>query len=143
MHPVLKVAGVVQIWYYIPLCTISAQQFNGDVFRTKLHNSKPRCQNTKPILKEDSLAHQSGNPWGQSEDHSRTPTNWPCTSWVTISFRIIPRASSEVIQSFNQFLRHQLFQYKLDKSIGPYRRQSINLYVLGPIGPNQSSTVGT
>ncbi|MBW0586511.1 hypothetical protein O181_126226 [Austropuccinia psidii MF-1] len=34
MHPVLKVAGVVHIWYYIPLCTIFAQQSNGDVLRT-------------------------------------------------------------------------------------------------------------
>ncbi|MBW0498536.1 hypothetical protein O181_038251 [Austropuccinia psidii MF-1] len=40
MHPVLKVAGVVYIWYYIPLCTIFAQQFNGDAFRTKFHDPK-------------------------------------------------------------------------------------------------------
>ncbi|MBW0529687.1 hypothetical protein O181_069402 [Austropuccinia psidii MF-1] len=42
---------------------------------------------------------------------------------------------SEVIHSFNQLSRHQVFQYSVDSSIGPYRRQSINLYVLGPIGP--------
>ncbi|MBW0478668.1 hypothetical protein O181_018383 [Austropuccinia psidii MF-1] len=42
---------------------------------------------------------------------------------------------SKVIHSFNQLSRHQVFQYSLDNSIGPYRRQSINLYVLGPIGP--------
>ncbi|MBW0518564.1 hypothetical protein O181_058279 [Austropuccinia psidii MF-1] len=141
MHPVLKVAGVVHIWYYIPLCTIVAPQFNGDVFRTKSHNSKSRSQNSTPILKEDSLAHQSGNPWRQSEGHSRIPITWPCRSWVTISFRIIPRAFSEVIKSFNQVSRHKLFQYSLDNSIGPYRHQSINLYVLVPIGPIQSSTV--
>ncbi|MBW0486995.1 hypothetical protein O181_026710 [Austropuccinia psidii MF-1] len=28
MHPILKVAGVVHIWYYIPLCTIFSQKFN-------------------------------------------------------------------------------------------------------------------
>ncbi|MBW0483499.1 hypothetical protein O181_023214 [Austropuccinia psidii MF-1] len=39
MHPILKVAGVVHVWYYIPLCTIFAQQFNGDALRTKLQNS--------------------------------------------------------------------------------------------------------
>ncbi|MBW0483155.1 hypothetical protein O181_022870 [Austropuccinia psidii MF-1] len=77
MHPVLKVAGVVHIWYYIPLCTIFAQQFNGDVFRTKFHNSKSRSQNPTPISKEDSSTHQSGNPWWQSEDHSRIPITWP------------------------------------------------------------------
>ncbi|MBW0488877.1 hypothetical protein O181_028592 [Austropuccinia psidii MF-1] len=77
MHPVLKVAGVVHIWYYIPLCTILAQQSNGDIFRTK-----SRSQNPMPISKEDSLTHQSGNPWQQSEDHSRIPITWPCRSWV-------------------------------------------------------------
>ncbi|MBW0571266.1 hypothetical protein O181_110981 [Austropuccinia psidii MF-1] len=40
MHPVLKVAGVVHIWYYIPLCTNFAQHFNDDLFRTKFHNFK-------------------------------------------------------------------------------------------------------
>ncbi|MBW0584843.1 hypothetical protein O181_124558 [Austropuccinia psidii MF-1] len=82
MHPVLKVAGVVHIWYYIPLCTILAQQFNGDVFRTKFHNHNPRSQDPTPILKEDYLTHQSGNPWQQSEDHSRSPITWLCRSWV-------------------------------------------------------------
>ncbi|MBW0558159.1 hypothetical protein O181_097874 [Austropuccinia psidii MF-1] len=82
MHPVLKVAGVVHIWYYIPLCTIFSQQFNGDVFRTQLHLPKLRSQDLTPISKEDFLAHQSGNPWRQSEDHSRIPITWPCRSWV-------------------------------------------------------------
>ncbi|MBW0540265.1 hypothetical protein O181_079980 [Austropuccinia psidii MF-1] len=82
MHPVLNVAGVVHIWCYIPLCTIFSQKLNGDVFRTKYHNSKSRFQNPTPILKEDSLTHQSGNPWRQSEDHSRIPTTWPCRSGV-------------------------------------------------------------
>ncbi|MBW0481483.1 hypothetical protein O181_021198 [Austropuccinia psidii MF-1] len=82
MDPVLKVAVVVHIWYYIPLCNIFSQQFNGDVFSTKSHDSKSRSQNPTPISKEDSLTHQSGNPWRQSEDHSRIPTTWPCRSWV-------------------------------------------------------------
>ncbi|MBW0556228.1 hypothetical protein O181_095943 [Austropuccinia psidii MF-1] len=49
MHPLLKIAGVVHIWYYIPLCTISAKKFNGDALRTKFHNSKSRSQNPTPI----------------------------------------------------------------------------------------------
>ncbi|MBW0563339.1 hypothetical protein O181_103054 [Austropuccinia psidii MF-1] len=61
MHPVLKVAGVVHIWYYIPLCTIFTQQFNGDVLRTIFHLSNSRSQNPTPISKEDLSAHQSGN----------------------------------------------------------------------------------
>ncbi|MBW0543072.1 hypothetical protein O181_082787 [Austropuccinia psidii MF-1] len=42
---------------------------------------------------------------------------------------------SEVIHSFNQLSTHQVFQYSLDNSIGPYRQHSINLSLLGPIGP--------
>ncbi|MBW0528628.1 hypothetical protein O181_068343 [Austropuccinia psidii MF-1] len=87
MHPVLKVAGVVHIWYYIPLCTIFAQTFNGELFRTKFHDSKSRSQNPMPILKEESSAHQSGNPWQLSEDYSRTPATWPCRSWVGNSIK--------------------------------------------------------
>ncbi|MBW0526374.1 hypothetical protein O181_066089 [Austropuccinia psidii MF-1] len=92
MHPILNVEGVLHIWYYIPLCTIFAQNFDGDVFRTQLHLSKSRSQNPIHISKEDVLIHQSGNPWQQSEDYSRTPITWPCRSWVSNSSRIILRA---------------------------------------------------
>ncbi|MBW0529584.1 hypothetical protein O181_069299 [Austropuccinia psidii MF-1] len=84
MHPVPKVAGVVHIWYYIALCTIFSQKFNGDVFRTQFHLSKSRSQNEKPISKEEFLTHQSGNSWWQPEDHSRIPITWPCRSLVGI-----------------------------------------------------------
>ncbi|MBW0477986.1 hypothetical protein O181_017701 [Austropuccinia psidii MF-1] len=135
MHPLLKDAGVVDKWYYIPLCTIFAQQFNGDVFRTQFHNPKSRSQNPSPITKEDSSAHQSGNPWQLSGDHFGTPTTWAYRSWVGNSSRIIARAILSGYSSFNQSSRKQVLQYSLDSSIGPYRQQSINLYVLGPIGP--------
>ncbi|MBW0471178.1 hypothetical protein O181_010893 [Austropuccinia psidii MF-1] len=125
MHPILKDAGVVHIWYYIPLCTIFAQQSNGDVFRTQFHDSKSRSQNTSPISKEDPSAHQSGNPWQLAEDHFRTPTTWPCRSWVGNSSRIIPRAILRGYSSFNQLSRQKVLQYCLDKSIGPYRQKSI------------------
>ncbi|MBW0553104.1 hypothetical protein O181_092819 [Austropuccinia psidii MF-1] len=74
MPSVLKVAGVVPIWYYIPLCTICAQKFNGDIFRTKFHNPISRSQNPTPISKEDYPDHQSDKLWRQSEDSSRIPT---------------------------------------------------------------------
>ncbi|MBW0578744.1 hypothetical protein O181_118459 [Austropuccinia psidii MF-1] len=79
---VLKVAGVVHIWYYIPLCTIFAQKSNGDVFRTHFHLSISRSQNPTPILKEDYSAHQSDKLWRQSEDSSRIPTTCICRSWA-------------------------------------------------------------
>ncbi|MBW0579090.1 hypothetical protein O181_118805 [Austropuccinia psidii MF-1] len=135
MHPVLKDAGVVHIWYHIPLCTIFAQQSNSDILRTHFHDSKSRSQNPSSILKEDSSAHQCGNPWRLSEDHFRTPTTWPCRSWVDNSSRIIPRAILRGYSSFNQLSRKKVLKYSLDNSIDPYRQQSINLYVLGPIGP--------
>ncbi|MBW0577881.1 hypothetical protein O181_117596 [Austropuccinia psidii MF-1] len=122
-HPVLKDAGVVHIWYYIPLCTIFAQQSNGDIFRTQFHDPKSRSQNPSPFLKEDSSAHQSGNPWQLSEDRFRTPTTWPCRSWVGNSFRIIPRAILRGYASLNQLSRQKLLQYSLENSIGPYRQQ--------------------
>ncbi|MBW0468073.1 hypothetical protein O181_007788 [Austropuccinia psidii MF-1] len=49
---------------FIPPCTPYSRL-------TKSHNSKSRYKNPTPISKEDSLTHQSGNPWQQSEDHSR------------------------------------------------------------------------
>ncbi|MBW0568358.1 hypothetical protein O181_108073 [Austropuccinia psidii MF-1] len=142
MHPLLKVAGVMHIWYYIPLCTISAQKSNGDVFRTQLHDSKSRSQNPSPILKEDSSDHQSGNPWQLSEDHPRTPTTWFCRSWVGNYFRIIPRAILRCYSSFNQLLRKQVLQYSLDNSIGPYRQKSIIPVCPWPNRANSYSTVG-
>ncbi|MBW0524419.1 hypothetical protein O181_064134 [Austropuccinia psidii MF-1] len=92
-------------------------------------------QNPSPISKEDSSAHQSGNPWRLSEGHFRTPNTCPCRSWVGNSSSIIPRAICRSYSLFNQFPIQQVLQYSLDKSIDPYRQQSINLYVLGPIGP--------
>ncbi|MBW0479404.1 hypothetical protein O181_019119 [Austropuccinia psidii MF-1] len=122
MHPILKAAGVVHIWYYIPLCTIFSQKFNGDAFRTKFYDFKSRSQNLMPIWKEDSSAHQSGNPWRLSEDYARTPTTWLCRSWVGNYFRINPRAILRGYSSFNQFSRQKVLQYSLDNSIGPYKQ---------------------
>ncbi|MBW0528989.1 hypothetical protein O181_068704 [Austropuccinia psidii MF-1] len=110
MHPILKDAGV-----------------NGALFRTQFHDSKSRCRNPSPFSKEDSSAHQSGNPWWLSEDHIRTPTTWPFRSWVVNSSRIIQRAILRGYSSFNQLSRQQVLQYSLDNSIDPYRQQSINL----------------
>ncbi|MBW0476280.1 hypothetical protein O181_015995 [Austropuccinia psidii MF-1] len=44
MHPALKDPGVVHIWYNISLCTIFSQQSNGEIFRTKLGESKSSSQ---------------------------------------------------------------------------------------------------
>ncbi|MBW0483977.1 hypothetical protein O181_023692 [Austropuccinia psidii MF-1] len=142
MHCVLKVAGVGHIWYYIPLCAIFAQKFNGDIFRTKFHDSKSRSQNPTPIQKADSSTHSSGNPWRLSADYSRTPTTWPCRSWVGNYFRIIPRPILRAHLSFNKLSRQQVLQYSLDNSIGPYRQQSIIPVCPWPNRAISYSTVG-
>ncbi|MBW0506924.1 hypothetical protein O181_046639 [Austropuccinia psidii MF-1] len=85
MHPVLKDSGVVHIWYNIPLCTIFSQKSNGDAFRTKLSDSKSSPQSITNF-KGGSFSYLSlAIPWWLPEDHSRTPTTWPCRSWVVNS----------------------------------------------------------
>ncbi|MBW0503456.1 hypothetical protein O181_043171 [Austropuccinia psidii MF-1] len=126
MHLVLKDAGVVHIWYYISLCTIFSQQSNGEIFRSEFHDSKSWSQTPSPILKEDSSAHPSGNPWQLSEDHFRTPTTWPCRSWVCNSSRITPRAILRGYSSFSQLSRQKVLNT-------PWKTQFINT------GSNQST----
>ncbi|MBW0587771.1 hypothetical protein O181_127486 [Austropuccinia psidii MF-1] len=107
---ILKVAGMVHVWYYIPLCTIFAQQSNGDVFKTHFHLSILRSQNPTPILKEDYSSHQSDKLWQKLEDSSRIPTNCICRSWVGTLFRIIQSTNSqEVLNQCNQLSRNQVF----------------------------------
>ncbi|MBW0483646.1 hypothetical protein O181_023361 [Austropuccinia psidii MF-1] len=93
MHSVPKIAGVVHIWYYIPLCTIFAQQSNGDVFRTQFHLSISRSIIPTPISKEDFSAHQSGNPWRQFRRSFKDPNHLYLQElgWYN-SFRIILRS---------------------------------------------------
>ncbi|MBW0494727.1 hypothetical protein O181_034442 [Austropuccinia psidii MF-1] len=57
MHPIVKDPGVVHIWYNIPLCTIFAQQSNGDIFRNKL--SDPKSSPQSIILFEGGLFNYS------------------------------------------------------------------------------------
>ncbi|MBW0511950.1 hypothetical protein O181_051665 [Austropuccinia psidii MF-1] len=142
MHPVLQVAGVVHIWYYIPLCTIFAQQFNGDIFRTQFHPSKSRSQNPRPILKEDFLTHQSGNPWWQSEDHSRIRITWPCRSWLGHSYRIIPRALLRRYTSFQSVVKASSISILLGQ-LNWFIQAAINQPVCTwPNWANSYSTVG-
>ncbi|MBW0516508.1 hypothetical protein O181_056223 [Austropuccinia psidii MF-1] len=142
MHPILKVAGVVHIWYYIPLCTIFAQKFNGDIFRTQFHPSKSRSQNPMPISKEDSLTHKSGNLWQQSEDHSTIPITWPCRSWVDNSLRIIPRAilrGCTLFQSVVKASSISILLGQLNWSIQAAINQPVCTW---PNWPNSYSNVG-
>ncbi|MBW0592903.1 hypothetical protein O181_132618 [Austropuccinia psidii MF-1] len=130
MHPVLKVAGVVHIWYYIPLCTIFAQQFNGDAFRIKFHSFKSRSQNPTPIPKEDSLTHQSGNLRRQSEDHSRIPITWPCRSWVG---NLIQDYSKGILRGYTVF--QSVFKESSISILLGQRNWSIQASINQPVCP--------
>ncbi|MBW0477508.1 hypothetical protein O181_017223 [Austropuccinia psidii MF-1] len=87
IYSIPKDPCMVHIWYNIPLCTIFSQKSNDDVCRTKLFllNSSPQIHH--PFRRKNLSVIQSSNPWRLPEDHSRTPTTWPCRSWVVISFQ--------------------------------------------------------
>ncbi|MBW0510227.1 hypothetical protein O181_049942 [Austropuccinia psidii MF-1] len=89
-----------------------------------------------PISKEYFLTRQSGNSIAAIRRPFKDP-NHLALQELGLQFHsgLFQGPFSEVIHHSNQLSRHQLFQYSLDSSIGPYRHQSINLYVLGPIGP--------
>ncbi|MBW0493391.1 hypothetical protein O181_033106 [Austropuccinia psidii MF-1] len=131
---IIQEPRMVHIWYYKPFCTIFPQKSKGDVFRTKLGHSNSSPQNPSLISKEDFSSIQSCNPWQLPEDHLRTPITWPFRSWVVISFRILLREISRGYQEFNQLSRHQVLQYSLYNSIGPYRLYSSKLYGIVPFG---------
>ncbi|MBW0503630.1 hypothetical protein O181_043345 [Austropuccinia psidii MF-1] len=92
-------------------------------------------QNSTPISKEDSSAHQCGNPWRLSEDYSRAPTTCPCRSWVGNYFRIIPRAILRGYLSFNQLSGRKYFNTPWTRQLVHTGSNQLCLYVLGPIRP--------
>ncbi|MBW0522205.1 hypothetical protein O181_061920 [Austropuccinia psidii MF-1] len=105
---------------------------------TKFHNSKSRSQNPMPILKEDSLTHQSGNPWRQSEDHSRIPITWSCRRLVG---NFIQDYSKAILRSYTVFqavVKASSISILLGQLNWSIQASTINLYVLGPIGAIQS-----
>ncbi|MBW0464859.1 hypothetical protein O181_004574 [Austropuccinia psidii MF-1] len=91
-------SGMVHIWYNMPLCTNFSQQSNGDGFRTKFCHFKTKSPNPTPILNKVFLVIQSSNPWRLPEDHLRTPTTWPCRSWVVLLPGFFQAKFQEVIK---------------------------------------------
>ncbi|MBW0494934.1 hypothetical protein O181_034649 [Austropuccinia psidii MF-1] len=121
MHPILKDPGVVHIWHNIPLCTIFSQQSNGDIFRTKLGDSKsstPSITNFKGgSFRYFSLA----IPWWLPEDHLGTPMTWPCRGWVVISHQDYSKGNSQRLLIISIIFKATSTQNSLHNSIGPYR----------------------
>ncbi|MBW0581596.1 hypothetical protein O181_121311 [Austropuccinia psidii MF-1] len=85
------------IYHYAPfLLRNSMVTFSGP--NSTITTQGPKIQ--RPFWKEDSLTHQSGNPWRQSGDHSRTPTTWPCRSWVG---NFIQNYSNGILRGYTVF----------------------------------------
>ncbi|MBW0582334.1 hypothetical protein O181_122049 [Austropuccinia psidii MF-1] len=142
MHPVLKVSGVVHIWYYIQLCTIFAQQLNGDIFRTQFYLSKSRSQNPTPILNEDLLTHHPGNPWRKSEDHSRIPTTYPCRSWVGNFIQDYSKGILRGYTSFQSVVKESSISILLGQLNWSIQASINQPLCTWPIWANSYSTVG-
>ncbi|MBW0585192.1 hypothetical protein O181_124907 [Austropuccinia psidii MF-1] len=105
MHPVLKVPRVVHIWYNIPLFTIFAQQSNGDIFRTKLHDFK---SSPKPITNfEGGLFSYSvwQFPGGYQKTIQGPQPPGPAVVGLSILFRTILRAILSGNQLFQSLSR--------------------------------------
>ncbi|MBW0510408.1 hypothetical protein O181_050123 [Austropuccinia psidii MF-1] len=109
MHPILKDPKVVLIWYNIPLCTIVAQQSNGDIFRTKLSDSK---------LSPQAITIFEGGPFSYSV--LQFPGSYQMTIWgpqphgpggvgLSILIRTILGEIIRVNQSFQSLSRNQVF----------------------------------
>ncbi|MBW0486668.1 hypothetical protein O181_026383 [Austropuccinia psidii MF-1] len=126
MHPVLKDPGVVHIWYNILSCTIFAQQSIGDIFKTKLHDSKSSPQSITNF-KGGCFSY---SVWKFCVGYQKTiqvpQPPGPSEVGLLILIRTILREILRVYHSFQSFSRHQVLSI-------PWTTQ------LGHTGSNQAS----
>ncbi|MBW0486145.1 hypothetical protein O181_025860 [Austropuccinia psidii MF-1] len=121
MHPVLKDARVMHIWYYIPLCTIFSQKSNGEIFRTHFHDSKSRSP--KPITNFKGGLFSS-SVWKSMAAIRRSFQDPNHLALQELGWKFFQDHSRGILggySSFNQLSRQQVIQYSLDNSIDPYR----------------------
>ncbi|MBW0542475.1 hypothetical protein O181_082190 [Austropuccinia psidii MF-1] len=108
MHRVLKDPRVMRIWYNIPLCTISAQKFNGDNFSTQLCDSKSSPKsitNFEGGLFSYSVWQFPGGYWTTIQGPQ--PPG-PAGVGLSILIRTIPREILRGNHSFQLLSRHQV-----------------------------------
>ncbi|MBW0471211.1 hypothetical protein O181_010926 [Austropuccinia psidii MF-1] len=121
MDPTLKDPGVVLIWYNIPLCTVFAQQSNGDVFRTKLCDSKSSPQS----ITNFKGGFFSYSVWQFPGCYQKTVQGpqppGPAGVGLSILIRTILREILRGYQLFSIIVKESSTQHSLDNSIGPYR----------------------
>ncbi|MBW0588194.1 hypothetical protein O181_127909, partial [Austropuccinia psidii MF-1] len=107
MHPVLKDPGVVHIWYNIPLCTIFSQKSNGDIFRTKLHDSKSIPQSITNFEGGCSSYSVWKFPGSYQKTFREPQPPGPAEVGLSILIRTILRAILRGYNSFQSLKRHQ------------------------------------
>ncbi|MBW0524176.1 hypothetical protein O181_063891 [Austropuccinia psidii MF-1] len=112
---------MVHIWYDIPLCTIFAQQSNGDHFRTKLGDSKSSPKSITNSKRRIFQLFSLATPWWLPEDHLRIPTTWSCRSWVVNSHQDYSKGNSQSLSIISIIVQASRAHHSLDSSIGPYR----------------------
>ncbi|MBW0565280.1 hypothetical protein O181_104995 [Austropuccinia psidii MF-1] len=108
MNPILKDPGVVHIWYNIPLCTICSQKSNGDVFKTKLHDSRTSPQFITDF-KEGFFSYSVWQLPGGYQKTIRGPQlPGPAGVGFSILIRTVRREILRVYQLFKSLARHQV-----------------------------------
>ncbi|MBW0519444.1 hypothetical protein O181_059159 [Austropuccinia psidii MF-1] len=108
IHPALKDPGVVHVWYNIPLCTIFAQPFNGDTFRTKLPDSKSSTQSITNF-KGGCFSYSVWQFPGSYQKTIQGPQPpGPAGVGLSILIRTILREVIRGYQFFQSFSRHQV-----------------------------------
>ncbi|MBW0500981.1 hypothetical protein O181_040696 [Austropuccinia psidii MF-1] len=118
------------VYHYVPFL-LSNSMVTFSVQNSMFPNQGPKIQ--LPFQRRTfyliSLAIYGGNQ--KTIQGSQSPG--PAGVGLAIHSGLFQGPFSEVIHYFNQFSRHQVFQYSLDNSIGPYRR--VTTMEIHPLGP--------
>ncbi|MBW0572540.1 hypothetical protein O181_112255 [Austropuccinia psidii MF-1] len=97
MDPVPKDPGRVHIWYSIPLCTISPQKSNGDVFRTQLGHLNTSPQTHHPFQRKAFQPFSIAIQVGYQKTIQGPQPPGPAGFGLSFDLRIIKGVTSEVI----------------------------------------------
>ncbi|MBW0570100.1 hypothetical protein O181_109815 [Austropuccinia psidii MF-1] len=116
MHPILKVAQVVRIWYNIPLCTIFAPQSNGDIFRTKL---SPK---SITIFEGGLFSYSVWKfPGGYQKIIQGPQPPGPTEVGLSFYHQDYSKGNSQSLSIFSIIFKESRTQNSLENSNGPYR----------------------
>ncbi|MBW0548990.1 hypothetical protein O181_088705 [Austropuccinia psidii MF-1] len=122
MHPVLKVAGVVHIWYYIPLCTIFAQKFNGEAFRTKLNDSKIKVPKFNTHFEGGLFSSSVWQSMAAIRRLFKDPNHLALKDLgLKFNSGLLKGPFLRGITSFQSVVKAAVLHHPLDNSTGPYR----------------------